>query len=277
MMKASRSFLFLSLITFPALLLSQVVNGSFENGGQPSLSGWKFTCSKQSSHDSPFDTSGWCLKLECGNYEGCFPGLASQIVPGIKKGEIWQLDAWTKADSFSLPRSIYWQVRNSGGGSYHLTIRTTSADGWVHLTVQDTFLYMNPGDSVAVVLDAGTTGGPFQGWAYFDLVSVSKIGSTGINSNQLDEGIPERFTLFQNYPNPFNPSTTFRFVLPKEDFVNLKIYGSLGQEVANPLHLRLASGEHSLQWNAMNMPSGNYFYRLEGRNYSETKRLILLK
>jgi hypothetical protein len=66
-------------------------------------------------------------------------------------------------------------------------------------------------------------------------------------------------------------------MLPKEDFVNLKIYGSLGQEIATLLNLHLPSGEHFLQWNAANISSGNYFYRLQGSNYTETKKLVLLR
>jgi len=276
-MKLTRSSLFLSLVAFPVILFSQVINGSFEIGGQPSLSGWRFTCTgNESFHDSPFDTSGWCLTLICGNYQSCFPGLAYQIVEGVKSGEIWQLDAWTKRDVNSLLRSIYWKIFNVGGGSVNLAKDTTSSAGWVHLTVRDT-IFINQGDSVAVVLDAGSTGGPHNGWSYFDLVSANKVGSTGIISEHFNEYAPKTFTLFQNYPNPFNPSTTFRFMLPKEDFVNLKIYGSLGQEIATLLNLHLPSGEHFLQWNAANISSGNYFYRLQGSNYTETKKLVLLR
>jgi hypothetical protein len=85
------------------------------------------------------------------------------------------------------------------------------------------------------------------------------------------------YTLRQNYPNPFNPSTTISFAIPANSFVSLKVYDILGREVTTLVSEQLSAGNHSRQWNAMDMPSGVYFYRLQAGSFTETKKLILLK
>lgn len=92
-----------------------------------------------------------------------------------------------------------------------------------------------------------------------------------------DQFVPLSATLYPNYPNPFNPSTTISFDIPSRSFVSLKIFDIIGREVATIVSDELAVGKYSRQWNASNMPGGVYFYRLQTRSYSETKKLLLLK
>jgi len=86
-----------------------------------------------------------------------------------------------------------------------------------------------------------------------------------------------QFALEQNYPNPFNPSTTIRFSLERPGFARLSIYNLLGQEVATICATDLGAGQHTMKWDARNLPSGVYFYRLESDRFDETKRLILAR
>jgi hypothetical protein len=88
---------------------------------------------------------------------------------------------------------------------------------------------------------------------------------------------PLQFTLGQNYPNPFNPSTTIRFTLPKSGHVELKVYNTLGQEVATLVNEEKNVGTYSAQWNAGNVASGMYFYRLKAGEYTQIRKLLLLK
>jgi len=85
------------------------------------------------------------------------------------------------------------------------------------------------------------------------------------------------FKLKQNYPNPFNPSTTFLFDLPNRIFVSLNVFDALGRDVSNIVSEDLAAGKHSVRWNAGELPSGVYFYRMQAGSYTETKKLLLLK
>ncbi|MEX0737642.1 MAG: choice-of-anchor B family protein [Bacteroidota bacterium] len=91
------------------------------------------------------------------------------------------------------------------------------------------------------------------------------------------EGVPTLFSLDQNYPNPFNPSTTIRFTLPGEEFVSLKVMNILGQEVAVLVEGRRPSGVQSVRFDARDLPSGVYLYRLTAGSFSEMKRMIVLQ
>jgi hypothetical protein len=99
-------------------------------------------------------------------------------------------------------------------------------------------------------------------------------------------GIPQRFRLNQNFPNPFNPGTTITFDLPSggKQFVLLKVFDLLGREVATLVDGTVPSGEHVVRWDAGNLPSGAYFYRLEavrtdgtGNRLHQTRKMLLLK
>ena len=83
--------------------------------------------------------------------------------------------------------------------------------------------------------------------------------------------------LLQNYPNPFNPSTAVQFSLPRSGYVTLKVYNTLGEEVATLVAENLAAGKHQVEWNAKDFKSTIYFYRLQMGALVETKKLLLLK
>ncbi len=83
--------------------------------------------------------------------------------------------------------------------------------------------------------------------------------------------------LMQNYPNPFNPSTTIAFTLPSAAHVTLKVYNLVGQEVKVLMDGQLPAGSHAKIFNAENLPSGTYFYKLTAGDYTDIKRMVLLK
>jgi hypothetical protein len=91
---------------------------------------------------------------------------------------------------------------------------------------------------------------------------------------ELAGDLPGSFSLEQNFPNPFNPATTIRFSLPRSSEVTLKVYDTLGKEVAILLNQKFAAGDHEIKWNAGALSSGIYLYRLQangvvdGRIYS---------
>lgn len=97
---------------------------------------------------------------------------------------------------------------------------------------------------------------------------------TGIDDPQK---LPQEFSLAQNYPNPFNARTTIHFAVPSACHVSLAIYNILGQEVASLFNEQAAPGYYSVNWNANDVPSGIYFYRVTAGADQTTKRLLLLK
>ena len=91
------------------------------------------------------------------------------------------------------------------------------------------------------------------------------------------EGAVRVFSLNQNYPNPFNPSTTIRYGLPNRSHVSLTVFNTLGQQVSILRNGEEDAGYHEVQFNATNLPSGVYFYRLRAGDFVETKRLLLIR
>jgi len=89
--------------------------------------------------------------------------------------------------------------------------------------------------------------------------------------------IPNSFNLSQNYPNPFNPSTSIEFSVPKTTKVSLKIYDLLGKELAVLLNERKSPGNYRATFNASNLASGIYIYRLETDEFKDTKKLMFIK
>lgn len=98
------------------------------------------------------------------------------------------------------------------------------------------------------------------------------IGITNYNS-----GVPEKFYLKQNYPNPFNPQTRISFGVVKSGFVNLKVYDALGREVANLVNENLKSGNYEVTFRGDNLASGMYFYKLSVNDFTETKKMLMVK
>ena len=89
--------------------------------------------------------------------------------------------------------------------------------------------------------------------------------------------LPTEFSVSQNYPNPFNPATTIQYSLPHASFVTLSIYDVLGREVVAVFHEEKGAGEHQATLNASTLASGIYFYKLTAGNFSQTKRMLVLK
>ncbi|MBL8006066.1 MAG: S8 family peptidase [Ignavibacteria bacterium] len=89
--------------------------------------------------------------------------------------------------------------------------------------------------------------------------------------------IPSSYSLSQNYPNPFNPSTNIKFALPSAGFASMKIYDMSGKEVSILLNANVQAGTYEVRFDAANLPSGAYFYKLETNNFTETKKMLLLK
>jgi hypothetical protein len=103
----------------------------------------------------------------------------------------------------------------------------------------------------------------------------SNVTPTGISSNGTD--LPNAFKLSQNYPNPFNPSTKINFAIPKAAFVTLKIYNVIGQVVDVLVSQEMIAGNYEFNWNAADLTSGIYFYSITAGDFTDTKKMILVK
>ena len=97
---------------------------------------------------------------------------------------------------------------------------------------------------------------------------------TGLNNNSEK---PDKFSLSQNYPNPFNPVTKINYSIPKQGFVTLKVYDLIGREVRTLVNEVKASGSYSVDFNASELSSGVYFYKIQAGDFTETKKMMLIK
>jgi hypothetical protein len=111
---------------------------------------------------------------------------------------------------------------------------------------------------------------------------VLNIVTTGVEDDELSA---KEFSLEQNYPNPFNPSTIIRYTIPnviasetkQSQFVSLKVYDVLGNEVATLIDEYKSAGNYEVEFSADELTSGIYFYKLQAGSYTETKKLVLMK
>jgi hypothetical protein len=133
-----------------------------------------------------------------------------------------------------------------------------------------TFSEVKPDGSIALEMSF-----PFGVYTYrafkYDLTN----GVTGIQP--VNSEIPETYKLMQNYPNPFNPSTKIKFQLPKQGFAKIEVFDEMGRSVKTLLNENMQAGNFEVDFNAENIPSGVYFYRLSTKEFSDTKKLILIK
>lgn len=110
---------------------------------------------------------------------------------------------------------------------------------------------------------------------YVFLDDVTVFGTVGITQN--GSNVPKNFALKQNYPNPFNPVTNISFDLPKTSNVTLTVYNSIGQEVERLVNEVKPAGSYTVDFNASNLSSGIYFYKLVADGFVMTKKMTLVK
>jgi immune inhibitor A len=119
------------------------------------------------------------------------------------------------------------------------------------------------------------------------IIEMGKIGTIQISNPESEIKLrlslsspvetPEEFALQQNYPNPFNPTTVINYLLPIDSYVKLKVYNLLGQEVATLVDGEQLAGYHEAVWDASAVPSGVYYYKLHAGNFTEVKKMLLVR
>jgi subtilisin-like proprotein convertase family protein len=119
--------------------------------------------------------------------------------------------------------------------------------------------------------DLGGNTGTLLGWG------IRINNAVVVGNGNLSNTLPEKFNLYQNYPNPFNPVTNIKFDLPKDVHTKIVVYDILGREVRTILNEFSKAGSHQIEFNAAELASGIYFYRIEAGDYVDTKKLMLLK
>jgi len=109
------------------------------------------------------------------------------------------------------------------------------------------------------------------------LLKTTDGGGAPIGITPISNEVPVDFRLEQNYPNPFNPTTNINFSIPKAGFTSIKIYDITGRLVQTLFEEQLAPGSYKAEWNASQMPSGIYIYRIESGSFTQSRKMILIK
>ncbi|MCP4632558.1 MAG: T9SS type A sorting domain-containing protein, partial [candidate division Zixibacteria bacterium] len=121
---------------------------------------------------------------------------------------------------------------------------------------------------------------------YEDAISFASNKDSGVSGqvdiDENDESLPKHYSLNQNYPNPFNPTTVIDYALPTDCDVNLSVYNVMGQRVVTLVNENKNAGYHSIAWDGhtgsgAKVSSGIYFYRLDTKDFSKVRRMMLLK
>ncbi len=166
---------------------------------------------------------------------------------------------WTTA---SEKNNSHFEIQRSDDGVGYAAIGTVSGSGTTTETKQYSFI------------DSELEPGKY----FYRLKQIDYDGSFNFsNVVEAEIDLSYSFSLEQNYPNPFNPTTTIRFSLPDAGTTILKIYNLLGEEVKTLVNEYKEIGNHSIQFNAGNLSSGIYFYRLQSGSFYQTKEMILIK
>ncbi len=178
---------------------------------------------------------------------------------------------WTKLTGLNVP--FIYSVSSDASGKIYVSSLTSgvfvSSDNgisWSALGMGGSgvsSLVVNPASSAVYV---GTKDG-----------SVYATANSRITAVKESKAMPTQFKLEQNYPNPFNPTTTIEFALPKSGEYSLKVYNSIGQAVATVMQGSMSAGVHSVQFNASELSSGMYIYRLSGNGVNMIKKMVLMK
>lgn len=115
------------------------------------------------------------------------------------------------------------------------------------------------------------------GYAYAGSLGGGLYRSTFLTPVVNNQNTVREYKLYQNYPNPFNPKTVISYQLVVNSFSTLKIYDILGHEVATLINEQLKPGNYEVEWDGTNYPSGIYFYKLITGDYTDTKKMVLVK
>jgi agmatine deiminase len=210
-----------------------------------------------------------CITKEIGVFEPVFISHA-KLLNTDNTTSPYQVKAYAKSRSGIANASLYWRTD------------TTQAYNQLNMTLsQDTFRASIPpqslGTSVYYYVSARSNSNrtvtkPITAPSGYIRFRIDN--PTSINENQIN---PEEYTLGQNYPNPFNPQTVINFSIGSSNVVELVVYDALGREVATLLNEFRNAGENSVTFDASSIAGGVYYYRLRAGEFTDVKKMIVLK
>jgi hypothetical protein len=196
----------------------------------------------------------------------------------VYTGFIWTNDAWKNYSRYSY-------IEDMSGNRLYELLEGGVDSSWVNV-YKDNYTYSVNGNCIhaeSLKWDCDSwiaENGLLQLWYNNNQEYLIGFREVNVEYESFSDNIDENFqisNLTQNYPNPFNPITSIDFILAKDGFANLSLYNITGSKVAVIVNEYKQAGSYSIQFNASNLPSGVYFYKLEGGQSSQVKKMILIK
>lgn len=241
-----------------------IINGDFSAGGYF----WIFNVFDNANASGRVNSSGeYEVNINNGGTERWYIQLSQENIPLIY-GRTYQFEFDYRASSLRILDAKLERngppYENYSQNEYFLV--TTQMQ---HYSLQ--FQMQYPSDFEArVMFNCGAESPDL----FIDNVSVKEIVTSIEEENEV---LVNKYFLNNNYPNPFNPTTTIEFQIADFGYVTVKVYDVLGKEVKTLIKEDLAAGNYNVDFNANNLPSGIYFYRLSVNNFNITKKMVLIK
>lgn len=279
--------LILFLGTIPGVSFSQIPNSGFEYWTAGNPEGWYalnlFGFGIPITQVAPGHSGSWALKGEV-----ITSTIGDTILPLLVSGQ--------SGDGFSISEKHsaltgYYKFLSAGGDQFVINILMYNSNNYIggaYLFITDAtvnytlftmpinYLSSEIPDHCIIQMMIGNPTSFIHPGSYYLIDDLSLATDTDIQ-NQPGAMVPAEFELLQNYPNPFNPTTKIKFLNKKSGNVSLKIYDILGNEIANLVNDHLSAGTYEVTFDASQLASGTYLYRLQIESFVETKKMILLR
>jgi len=207
-------------------------------------------------------------------WAGFFYDLEEPVDMDELEEMVFRLKVWSPREG--LQAMLKLEMEGTDVETDEFQIPIPEAEEWVQLEWDLSLADPAPYDRVVIIIALGEEpgGGPGHTW-FLDDFRLEMAEPT--SSELVSSDVPENLQLSQNYPNPFNPTTKIDFALPEASQVTLTVYNMLGQQVATLEDGFLSAGLHSVSFDASNLSSGIYLYRLQAGDQVMTRTLTLVK
>jgi hypothetical protein len=273
-------YFFTLVLLLSSINLAQIPNSSFESWTAGNPDGWITTnifglvanvTQVNDAHHGSSAARGEVVSIE----NGAFPPLLLTLAElNSRPASLTGYYKFTpvQGDEFIVVVGMLKDSVMVGEGIYQSDDTKSS---YSHFTVD--INYISPETPDMVLIQVFVTGSddedePHAGTFYI----VDHFEFSNLTGNN-DENLVYSYNLNQNYPNPFNPSTIISYQLPREEFVTIKIYDIIGNEVATLVNNVKQAGDHQINFDASGLTNGVYIYSIKAGSFQQTRKMMLIK
>jgi hypothetical protein len=240
---------------------------------------WKFYPGKDSvgnvsSFHVPSNVSTMTIEVKCTRFAGKWVKISNM---SLHRRTTAQLKIVSTPDTLIAPTEKYQYrleiLTRRDNNAFALSLQAPS---WLSLTDNQTIVGDVP---LTAIGDYPILINVTDKFGYTDTQSFQLAVATATDMNDVKSPLPPPsvFSLEQSYPNPFNPTTRLQYAVANSRFISLKIYDLVGREVATLVNEQRDAGIYTVQWDGSNYASGTYLCRLQAGDFSQTKKMVLIK